>query len=122
MFNADGTMSSSAVPAWVPVTTFKSGFSPQSFGYVPAYRVWPDGKVEWRGTIQGTMADTISILTVPAEARPAQSVNIVAATTGAVNTIRVEFRSNASPNDLVVYPVGTSRSWISLEGISYYRE
>ncbi len=120
VFNADGSMSSSAVPVWVPVTTFKPGFGPQSFGYVPAYRVWPDGKVEWRGTVGGNMDVTLPILEVPAGARPAQAVNTVAATTGAVNTIRVEFRSNANPNDLMVYPVGTTRSWISLEGIFYY--
>lgn len=121
-FHPDGTMSSSSVPEWIPVTTFKPGFTPQTWGYIPAYRIWPDGKVEWRGVIQGTIDVTKPILEVPPEARPKQAVNGVAATNSNVNTVRVEFKSNANPNDLTVYPVGTTRTWISLEGLFYYRE
>src|SRR5699024_350957 len=88
VFNTDGTMTSSQIPAWIPVTTFSTGYGPQTWGFVPAYRIWPDGKVEWRGVVRvsgtpGTSNDirtgTADLFTVPAEARPPYGVNLAAA-------------------------------------------
>lgn len=123
-FHADGTMTSSAVPAWVPITAFASGFSVGSFGYAPAYRVWPDGKVEWRGTINGNVTGfSVDAFTIPAVARPAQAAQ-GRATTNAVNGIdavtRCEFRPEAAPTKFRIYRGSGDRTWFSLDGIYYY--
>src|SRR5699024_10104163 len=69
-FNSDGTMSSSQVPEWVPVTSFLNSWGPESGWFVPAYRVWADGKVEWRGTLTAPSNVTSGtvVFTVPAAA------------------------------------------------------
>ncbi|WP_125240660.1 hypothetical protein [Brevibacterium aurantiacum] len=129
-FNPDGTMSSSAVPAWVPVTTFASGYGPQTWGFAPAYRVWPDEKVEWRGVIRksGTPTSnndmtegTADLFTVPEIARPAQAVNCPAASTSGTNLRRVEFSSSSAPTMFRVYHSQSGGGWVSLEGIYYYK-
>ena len=123
-FNADGTMSSSQIPAWVPVTTFTSGFGPNSaWGFVPAYRIWPDGKVEWRGTVAGTISGTTDIFAVPTAARPAQGVNVAVASQGAAGTSlvkRMEFSSLAAPTMCRVYRGDSDGGWVSLDNVSYY--
>lgn len=127
--NADGTMSSSAVPAWIPITSFSTGYGPQTWGFVPAYRIWPDEKVEWRGVVRvsgnpGTSNDirtgTADLFTVPAGARPTQGVNLAAASTGGVNLRRVEFSSTAAPTMLRAYNGGIDGAWVSLDGLYYY--
>lgn len=122
-FNADGTMSSSQVPEWMPVTTFASGYGPNSeWGFVPAYRIWPDGKVEWRGTIAGDFSATADPLTVPAAARPAAGVNVPIASNNSGSRLRrAEFSSIAAPTMLRVYSGdGTGGTWASLDSIFYY--
>lgn len=130
-FAADGTMSSSAVPDWIPVTTFASGYGPQTWGFAPAYRVWPDGKVEWRGVVAMTgtpptsndmTAGTADVLTIPAEARPAQPVNVPAASTSGINLRRIEFGPAAASTVLRFYNGGQTGKWVSLESIYYYKE
>lgn len=122
-FNADGTMTSSQIPEWVPVTTFATGFGPQTWGDVPSYRIWPDGKVEWRGVIAGPMPTTTSVpvFTIPAAARPGRPKNKVAAATGS-GVLRVEFGPNISPIDFYVFPdmVGSARTWVSIDELYYY--
>ena len=128
-FNPDGTMSSSQVPEWVPVTTFASGFGPHSWGFAPAYRVWPDGKVEWRGIVTGSAmaSGQVEPFTIPAEARPPQFVQFAAASTSGVNVKRVEFRppvvtDGGPPNVVRVYHGGVNGGWVSLDGIYYYKD
>lgn len=126
-FNPDGTMSSSAVPAWVPITAFASGFSVQSWGFAPAYRVWPDGKVEWRGVVAGNFSGTgtPTPFVIPSAARPSQPVNTIAgcniANGGSEGHIRVEFSAADRPTQLSVYPAGKARSWFALDNITYYK-
>lgn len=129
-FAADGTMSSSAVPDWIPVTTFASGYGPQTWGFAPAYRVWPDGKVEWRGVVAMTgtpptsndmTAGTADVLTIPAEARPSQPVNVPAASTSGINLRRIEFGPAAASTVLRFYNGGQTGKWVSLESIYYYK-
>ncbi|MBM6622678.1 hypothetical protein JTF08_13765 [Micrococcaceae bacterium RIT802] len=123
-FNADGTMTSSAVPAWVPITSFRSGFTVGDFGFVPSYRSWPDGKVELRGVIKGTMDLAQVIADLPTTMRPAQPVNVACATSsggGVTAVMRVEFGSVANPDGITIYPQGGTRTWASLDGLSYYR-
>lgn len=129
-FNADGTMSSSAVPDWVPVTSFATGYGPQTWGFAPAYRVWPDEKVEWRGVVRvsGTPPEandmrlgTADVFTVPVAARPTHAVNITAASTSGTNMRRVEFSSADAPTMFRVYHSKSGGAWVSLEGIYYYR-
>ena len=121
-FNADGTMSSAAVPDWVPITAFASGFSVQSWGFAPAYRVWPDGKVEWRGVVAGNFNGTAHPFTVPAVARPPHPVNMPAAVTavGSEYVTRVEFCSEQNPTQFRVYRGSADRTWVSLDGLTYY--
>ena len=124
-FNADGTMTSTQIPAWVPVTTFKTGFGPQTWGYAPAYRIWPDGKVEWRGIVAGTIgAGQTPLFTIPTAAVPAQSVQVAAATSYSSNsngsTARVEFGKVGELNLASAYEGSESRSWVSLDGLDYY--
>ena len=124
-FNADGTMSSSQIPEWVPITSFPTGFGPNSWGYVPAYRIWPDGKVEWRGVVAGPIpASAITpVLNVPAAARPAQPVNVTAGVSGTVGqplVIRAEFGGLNTSGSLTVMGNGEARTWVSLESIYYY--
>ena len=126
-FNSDGTMTSTQIPAWVPVTTFASGFGPQSWGFAPAYRVWPDGKVEWRGIVAGSAmaSGQVEPFTIPVEARPPQFVQFAAASTTGANVKRVEFRppvvTDGGPTNVVrVYHGGVNGSWVSLDGIFYY--
>ena len=126
-FNPDGTMTSTQIPAWVPVTTFASGFGPQSWGFAPAYRVWPDGKVEWRGIVAGSAmaSGQVEPFTIPVEARPPQFVQFAAASTTGANVKRVEFRppvvTDGGPTNVVrVYHGGVNGSWVSLDGIFYY--
>jgi len=124
-FNADGSMSSSAVPAWVPITTFKSGFGPQTFGYVPAYRVWPDGKVEWRGIVAGAIPDlaTTSVFTLPPGTIPAEIGEFVTAATwssSAKGAVRLEMRTEADPSLVTVRSLGGVLGWFSLDGVYYY--
>lgn len=124
-FNADGTMTSSATPDWIPITSYKAGFGPQTFGFVPAYRVWPDKKVEWRGTVQGTGTGFgIRIFEIPTEARPAQAVNLVGgASTASSGLMRIEFGATTNGQDAQVNPPsGTNFTWICLDGLYYYRE
>ena len=125
-FNPDGSMSSSAVPAWVPITEFASGFSAGSFGFAPAYRVWPDGKVEWRGTVEGNVtAYSHDAFTIPSAALPTQSVQGEVATsagTGAAPALtRCEFRPESATTKFRVYQGGTNRSWFSLDQNWYYK-
>ena len=125
-FNADGTMSSSAVPEWVPITTFASGFEPRSWGFAPAYRVWPDGKVEWRGVVSGSIPPSAitPILTVPSVARPPQPVNLPVAVSGSVGTplvTRVEFGGLSTSTALTVMGNGDTLTWVALDGIHYYK-
>ena len=123
VFNPDGTMSSSAVPEWVPITTFKTGFGPQTWGDVPAYRIWPDGKVEWRGVVAGTMTGTAVILTMPDKAIPANPKNKAAATNSLTDrdaVVRVEFSPAADSTALRVYTSGADRTWVSLDELYYY--
>ena len=122
-FNADGTMTSSQIPEWVPITTFKSGFSAQTWGDVPSYRIWPDGKVEWRGVIAGPMPTTAAgaVFTIPAAARPGRPKNkVVAANGGAVT--RVEFGPLSDPTDFLVFPdtAGGTLTWVSIDELYYY--
>ena len=116
-------MTSSQIPEWVPVTTFKSGFSAQTWGDVPSYRIWPDGKVEWRGVIAGTMPTTSSepVFTIPAAARPGRPKNKTAAASGS-GVLRVEFGPLISPTELYVFPdmVGGTRAWVSIDELYYY--
>lgn len=130
VFHADGTMSSTAVPAWIPVTTFATGYGPQTWGFTPAYRIWPDEKVEWRGVVRvsGTPPEandmrlgTADVFTVPFAARPAQAVNCPAASTSGTNLRRVEFSSAGSPTMFRVYHSQSGGAWVSLEGIYYYK-
>lgn len=124
MFNADGTMSSSAVPDWIPVTNFAAGFGAATFGDVPAYRVWPDGKVEWRGVVSGTMTGTMKILTMPTGAKPTVPKNKVAATntlSGRDAVMRIEFGPTVDTLALNVYTSGANRTWVSLDELYYYR-
>lgn len=123
MFNTDGTMSSNAVPDWVPVATFRNNYGPADFGFAPAYRVWPDGKVEWRGIVMGPLSgDGTPVLTIPAEARPDQASSGVGATsyhsTGAV--MRIEFNNATNPGAVTAYAGGNSRTWVSLDCNYYY--
>ena len=126
-FNPDGTMSSSAVPAWVPITSFASGFSVNSWGFAPAYRVWPDGKVEWRGVVSGSFTGTIAAtpFVIPVAARPAQPVNSVAACNivsgGSEGHVRVEFSADDRPTQISVYAAGKARSWLALDNLTYYK-
>ena len=125
-FNPDGSMSSSAVPAWVPITAFASGFSAGSFGFAPAYRVWPDGKVEWRGTVEGNVtAYSHDAFTIPSAALPTQAVQGEVATsagTGAAPALtRCEFRPESATTKFRVYQGGTNRSWFSLDQNWYYK-
>lgn len=128
-FNADGTMTSAQIPSWVPITSFASGYSTNTFGYACAYRIWPDGKVEWRGGVRMTgtpgrgndmTAGTADVFTVPAAARPSLAINVTAASTSGVNLRRVEFTSNAAPTMLRVYDGGVTGKWVALDGLSYY--
>ena len=121
-FNPDGTMSSSAVPDWVPITAFASGFSVNSWGFAPAYRVWPDGKVEWRGVVAGNFNGTSHPFVIPAEARPPHPVNMPAAVTavGSEYVTRVEFAQADNPTLFRVYRGSADRTWVSLDGLTYY--
>lgn len=124
-FNTDGTMSSNAVPDWIPVTTFRTGFAPQTWGHVPAYRIWPDGKVEWRGVIAGSVTTTVAAFEVPAAARPPQPVNLVAATNtpgGEDATTRIEFGQLNEPDIMRIYRGAADRTWVSIDGAYYYLE
>ena len=128
-FNADGSMTSTQIPAWVPITSFGSGFGPQTFGYAPAYRVWPDGKVEWRGVVAGSMAagpsGDYAILTIPAEARPSQPVDMISATGaggGAHGMVRIEFTNSINPDKLMVLVRQADITWVSLDGHYYYKD
>lgn len=124
-FNTDGTMSSNAVPDWIPVTTFRTGFAPQTWGYVPAYRIWPDGKVEWRGVIAGSVTTTVAALTVPVAARPPHPVNLLAATNapgGADASTRIEFGQMDEPDIMRIYRGSADRTWVSIDGAYYYLE
>lgn len=125
-FNTDGTMSSSAVPAWIPITSFLNGWAVGSFGFAPAYRVWPDGKVEWRGVVSGNITGFSSdVLTIPVAARPSFSSQGYAATQAGdgsfVALTRLEFGPEDAPTKLRVYRGGTNRSWFSLDQCFYYK-
>lgn len=125
-FHADGTMTSTAVPAWIPITSFATGFSIASFGFAPAYRVWPDGKVEWRGVVNGNFTGVAAAtpFVVPSAARPLYPVNTVAAcnitTGGTEGHVRIEFCAADRPTQLSAYAAGKARTWFSLDGIDYY--
>ncbi len=129
-FHADGTMSSSAVPNWIPVTTFASGYGPQTWGHVPAYRVWPDGKVEWQGIVAmtGTPASsnnmttgTADVLTIPALAQSNYPIPVTAASTTGINLRRIEFSPDGAKAMLRVFNGGQTGTWVSLENIYYYK-
>lgn len=120
-FNADGTMTSTQIPDWVPITSFLNSASPAATGFAPAYRVWPDGKAEWRGAIQfPSTTSTTELLTVPPEARPVSDVHVAAAaqspSTGAA---RIDVCDPNAPTALRVVP-GGSKNWVSLDGLYYY--
>ena len=125
VFNADGTLTSTQIPEWVPITSFSTGYGPQTWGFAPAYRVWPDGKVEWRGVVQGNFDTTGKWkvpFTMPNNARPAQAVNTTAASTGTGSLLkRVEFSPTADASEFRVYGGDADSTWVSLEGIYYYR-
>ena len=121
-FNADGTMTSTAIPAWIPVTSFLNGAGANSFGYAPAYRIWPDGKVEWRGIVSfpGTLdtSGEAELIDIPTVARPAQFVFLFGATNtgGGPRGARIDF----SPAGKFRVSSSGTVSWVSLDGISYY--
>lgn len=122
-FNPDGTMSSSAVPDWTPITTFESGFGPQEWGDVPAYRIWPDGKVEWTGVVAGNIpsGNGVPILTIPTDARPGRPKDKVGATSGTnPGTARLEFGPLADPTKLYAFGATVARTWVSIDEIYYY--
>lgn len=124
-FNADGTMSSSQVPAWVPITTFFPGYSPQTWSFVPAYRIWPDRKVELRGVVAGAIPGSASapLFTLPPEAAPTKGVEFVTATNGgAWGMTRVELGNPSARGEFRVYPPTTGVTWVSLDSVFYYLE
>lgn len=123
-FHPDGTMTSNAVPAWIPITSFQSGCTVGDFGFVPAYRSWPDGKVEMRGVIKGTLNIVKPIFALPAAVRSAHPVNFVAATNAQGNVpavMRIEIGSVENPDFMTIQPQGTTRTWISIDGLYYYQ-
>lgn len=124
-FNADGTMSSSAVPAWVPITSFLNGWAVGSFGFAPAYRVWPDGKVEWRGVMTGPAATTSKpIINIPVNARPSQYVPMGGScngSTGSPGWTRIDVNDPTAANVIRLNPQQGSVTWASLDTISYYK-
>lgn len=118
-FNADGSMTQAA-PAWTAITSFAAGFSAHTFGYAPAYRIWPDGKVEWRGVIGGTFNATggVDPFTLPPATRPAQAVNFQIATQGNAGG-RAEFGPTGATTVLRIY-TSSSRPFAMLDGCYYY--
>ena len=130
-FNSDGTMSSSQVPTWIPITSFSSipsdegggTYGPQSWGDTPSYRIWPDGKVEWRGVIAGTVGGGATasrpMFTIPAAALPGRPKNKATAASGST-PVRVEFGPTADVGKFYVYPSGGARSWVSIDELFYY--
>lgn len=124
-FNTDGTMSSSAVPAWIPITSFLNGWAVGSFGFAPAYRVWPDGKVEWRGVVKGSAASTDTpIINIPTNARPAQYVPMGGACNGGGGNpgwTRIDVNDPDAVNMIRLNPQIGSVTWASLDLIEYYK-
>ena len=130
-FNSDGTMSSSQVPTWIPITSFSpipsdeggGTYGPQSWGDTPSYRIWPDGKVEWRGVIAGTVGGGATasrpMFTIPAAALPGRPKNKTTAASGST-PVRVEFGPTADVGKFYVYPSGGARSWVSIDELFYY--
>ena len=114
-------MTSSQIPEWVPVTTFLNGASVQTFGFAPAYRVWPDGKVEWRGVVKfPATTGTLEILTVPTVARPAVDVHASAAASApSTGMARLDVCDPAAPTTIRV-SMSASKEWVSLDGLYYY--
>lgn len=122
-FNADGTMTSTAIPSWIPVTSFLNGSAPASFGFAPAYRIWPDGKVEWRGCVSvNNVTGMTEIITVPAAAVPAQFVpRPVSCNGGSGGGIaHAEIAQPGIANRIRTRPVSGTLAWISLDSFSYY--
>ncbi|MGO3021963.1 MAG: hypothetical protein ACTIIH_01835 [Brevibacterium sp.] len=122
-FHADGTMTSDAIPSWVPVTSFLNGSAPASFGFAPAYRIWPDGKVEWRGCLAVNSATGMTeVITVPATAVPAHFVpRPVSCNGGSGGGIaHAEIAQPGNENKIRTRPVSGTLAWISLDNFSYY--
>jgi hypothetical protein len=120
-FNADGTMTSTQIPAWVPVTTFTGSASAGTSGRVPAYRVWPDGKVEWRGIV--AIPDTTSrtaFITIPANARiQGSTVDEYFPSVGnSAQNVSIMVLGSA----LYAQPFsGNTLRWFSLNNVIYYK-
>lgn len=122
-FHTDRTMSSSAVPDWVPITEFLSSWAVGDWGYVPAYRVWPDGKVEWRGVVKGPTKYTgTPIIEIPPEALPEQYVPMIGAANGeAGGTVRIDVNDPSAPGVIRLNPQTGAVRWSSLDLITYYK-
>ncbi|MGH3502314.1 MAG: hypothetical protein ACRDQA_15720 [Nocardioidaceae bacterium] len=117
-FAADGTMSADA-PGWTTITSFRSGYSSGAAGWVPAYRLWPSGKVEWRGVVAGGHG---TAFTIPAEARPQQDTYVAAAANRNASgggLCRVVFTASGNCRTESA-GLGPPLTWASLDGIPPY--
>jgi len=114
---------------WVPLV-LGAGFTVLSHGYAPAYlregkRITLRGRV---GPTSGTIADGATIITLPADIRPAGGVtvgwasprNAPAGSNSQPNVCRVDIA--AGTGVIRTFEAGNPPSWISLDGVSYFTD
>lgn len=120
MSGAAARIAAAILPGGWTSLSLAGGFTAMTFGYTPAWRLMFD-EVELSGVVSGTIAANsaaLTIATLPVAARPAQQVEMPAATsqTSGATTERVQVTSGGL---VQLYTTANAHTWISLDGIRF---
>jgi hypothetical protein len=112
-------------PGWIAITG-AAGFTPQTFGYAPAYTLFPNGRVELRGIFVKSAAfsaTSTTVCTLPSEAWPSQTIEIPCTLQAQGSTAFVaRFEISAAGVCICIMPSPWGGTWVSLDGIFYYKD
>jgi hypothetical protein len=109
--------------AWTAITPLSAGFTARAGYYAPAYRVYPDGRVQLRGALDKStnLASGNTPFTVDVPARPSVAVSVPFAHSRLDTTRSVAGRIDISTLGVFTIQVidAGATTWMSLDGVTY---
>lgn len=114
----------SLTPEWVPVI-LPSGFHKESWSPDVGAYLWPNGKVEWQGSIfkTGNFTQNVAMFEIPKKVLPKKNMPFSVpcySHNGGPLTARVDFTTGSHPTSCYVYHGGYDKSWVGVNGCFYY--
>lgn len=112
-------------PAWVALGSLGTGYGARSGYLAPAYRVFGDGRVQFRGGLTKATAivSTETVFTLPTDVRPSASVSVIIPVhrTGVSNSVAGKL-DIATTGVATVHVIDSQTPVsIALDGVSFSR-